>query len=330
MKAVIPVAGVGSRLRPHTHTQPKSLIPVAGKPILGHIVEDLIENGVDDFVFVIGHLGNKIEAFIERHYPKIKAQFILQSSSKGTGHAIYLTKGLVKENEDLLIIFGDTIAKCNWQEILLSKISQIGLQKVQKPEMFGVAETSKEGLVKKLVEKPKIPTSNMAMVGVYFIKESHLLFECLATMLNQPQKENQEFHLTQALDMMVKQNVRIKTFDVKSWFDCGKKGILLETNRKLLKTVKQIKPEGACENCIFIEPYHVGKNVSIQNCIVGPNVSIGENAILDKAIISDSIIGPNSHIDSAILTQSVVGNDAALSGLSLSLNLGDSTEIALK
>ncbi len=330
MKALIPVAGVGSRLRPHTHTQPKALIPVAGKAILGHIVEDLIDHGIEDFVFIIGHLGNKIEAFIAENYANINTHFVLQSSSKGNGHALSLAKNCVNQNEDLLIVFGDTIAKCDYQKILAQETSQIGLQKVQNPELFGVAEISPEGWVTKLIEKPKIPTSNMAMVGVYYIKESHVLFDCLEEMLHPDQKEKKEYHLTQALDMMVQKGIRIKTFGVQSWFDCGKKEVLLETNRKLLKSVKQEIPKGACENCIFIEPYHVGNNAQIENCIIGPHVSIGENAILENSIISDSIIGPNSHIQSAILAQSVVGNDAALSGLSLSLNLGDSTEIALK
>ena len=234
MKAIIPVAGVGVRLRPHTYSQPKPLIPVAGKPILGFIIDRLVEAGIDEFIFVIGYLGEKIESFLDHHYPDLTVHYVLQHSREGLGHAIWLCRDLVKENEGVVIALGDTIFEVDLEPILQSPGSALGLKKVDDPRDFGVAELDDDGNITRLVEKPTIPKSNLALVGLYKILESKALFAALDANIENSYKTQGEFHLTDALMLMVKDGISFRSFKVKNWYDCGKKEVLLETNAILL------------------------------------------------------------------------------------------------
>jgi glucose-1-phosphate thymidylyltransferase len=326
MKAIIPVAGIGTRLRPHTHTQPKALIPIAGKPILAHIIDALIEVGIRDFVFIIGYMGDKIENYITSTYPQIQADFVIQTTGKGTGHAIGLAKDAVKD-EELLIVFGDTIADVNLEELLKSDSTTLCVKKVEDPRLFGVAEVNTDGTIKRLVEKPTIPKSNLALVGIYKIKETKVLFDAIEHNVKNKITTQNEYHLTDALMNMIEQGVVMKTKDVDNWFDCGKKEILLDTNATLLKRLNYNTSEYKFENTIIIPPVFIGENCNINHCIIGPNVSIGDNAILNYAVLKDSIIGPYAQIEYSILDRSLVGNDAVFIGMKQSLNIGDSTEI---
>lgn len=326
MKAIIPVAGIGTRLRPHTHTQPKALIPIAGKPILAHIIEALMGAGITEFVFVIGYMGDKIESYITTHYPQVKTHFVIQTTGKGTAHAIWLTKELV-EDDELLIVLGDTIADVNVNELAKSEMTTLCVKKVEDPRLFGVAELAADGTIKRLVEKPAIPKSNLALVGIYHIRETAQLFEAIDYNITHKITTQNEFHLTDALMRMIEQGVVMKTVDVDNWFDCGKKEILLDTNATLLKRLNYNTDAYKFENTIIIPPVCVGENCRIANSIIGPNVSIGDNAILNYAIVKDTIIGPYAQIEYAILNRSLIGNDAVFIGMKQSLNIGDSTEI---
>lgn len=326
MKAVIPVAGIGTRLRPHTHTQPKALIPIAGKPIIGHIIDTLISAGISEYVFIIGYMGDKIESFIATHYPQIKATFVMQTTGKGTGHAIWLAKDILKQDE-LLIVLGDTIADVNIEKLISQPQTTLCVKKVEDPRLFGVAEMNADGTIKKLIEKPAIPKSNLALVGIYRIKETAALFDAIEYNMNEKITSQNEFHLTDALMRMIETGVVMRTVDVDNWFDCGKKEILLDTNATLLKRINYDNTKYKFENTIIIPPVFIGENCKISNSIIGPNVSIGDSAILNYAVLKDSIIGPYAQIEYAILDRSVIGNDALLKGMKQSLNIGDSTEI---
>ncbi len=327
MKAIIPVAGIGTRLRPHTHTQPKALIPIAGKPILAHITESLIDAGVNEFVFIIGYLGDKIEEYICKHYPKIKCSFVIQTTGKGVGHAIWLAKDLVKKNETLLVVFGDTITDFDLKKILQKPGNYLGVKAVEDPRMFGVAEVDKNGMIKRVIEKPAIPKSNLALVGIYKFNNSQELMDSLDENISKKRTTHNEITLTDALMRMIEKGIQFKSFNVDNWFDCGKKEILLETNSLLLKRINYNSKKYNFEHTIIIPPVFIGKGCKITNSIIGPNVSIGENAILNYGVIKDSIIGPFAQIEYAILEHSLIGNDAVLKGNKQSLNIGDSTEI---
>ena len=327
MKIIIPVAGIGTKLRPHTHTQPKALVPVAGKPILAHIVDSFVHAGFSDFIFIIGYLGDKIESYITEKYPKIKSSFVVQEPREGTGHAVWLASGLIGKDEEILIVLGDTIVEFDLNSITAKQVSSLGVKKVDDPRSFGVVETDQQGFITRLAEKPVIPKSNLALVGIYYIRESSVLMEVLDNMIRNKQKTRDEYNLTDAIMRMVDSGTRINTFQVGNWFDCGSKSSLLETNAVLLKRVAGTNRSYEFENTIIIEPVSISPDCTISDSIIGPNVSIGEKTIIRSSIIKNSIIGSYSHLETAVLQQSVVGSDSLLKGLSQSLNIGDSTEI---
>ena len=329
MKAIIPVAGAGTKLRPHTYTQPKALIPLAGKTILSIIIDQLQEAGIKDFVFIIGYLGEKIQDYVKEKYPHLNSHFIQQNERHGTGHAINLTKEIVGTDE-VLIVLGDTIAEYDVKEIINNPYSMLGVKKVDDPRNFGVAEIEEDGFITRVVEKPAIPKSNMALVGVYMIKETHFLFDCIQKIIDSGIKSYDEFNLTDALECMIDNGVKFQPFKVQNWFDCGKKETLLESNATLLKKFGgNVNEKHSFENTIIIPPVSIGEGCDIKNSVVGPNVAIGDHSKLNHAIIKDSIIGSYSNLFEIVLNTSLIGSDAEVHGVSRSLNIGDNTAIDL-
>lgn len=330
MKAVIPVAGIGSRLKPHTQTQPKSLIPIAGKPILGHIMDNLVSSGVRDFVFIIGYLGDRIEQYLTDNYGQYKLEFVIQTVGKGIGHAIWLARDHFDTSEPLFIVLGDTVFEANLEELFQKGTSSLGVKKVEDPRLFGVAELDENGKISKLVEKPKIPHSNLALVGLYFIRETQLLVKCLDHLIQNGIKNDNEFHLTDALQCMINEGVRMETFVVDSWFDCGRKDIILQTNKNLLTHIdKQNHKRWAEKGNIVVPPVYISETAQIENSVIGPDVSIGEDAIIKRSIIKNSIVGMGAELTSVIIENSLIGSDANLQGAVHHLNIGDSAEIKL-
>lgn len=327
MKVIIPVAGIGSKLRPHTHTQPKALVPVAGKPILSHIVDSLIDAGQKDFIFVVGYLGEKIETYIKANYPNIHTQFVLQEPREGIGHAVYICKHLIGDDEGLIIALGDTVFDVDLNSVVQNTGSALGVKKVNDPRNYGVAELDDDGFIKNLIEKPPIPKSNLALVGLYKICEGKQLMDAIGFLMEKDIRTQGEYHLTDAIMEMIRRGSKIKTFKVEHWYDCGNRETLLETNAMLLKKDPSLSTSSQYENTIIIPPVSIHPTARITNSIIGPNVSIGDHTIVNYSILKDAIIGSFSEIKNAVLHHSVIGSDASLHGLSQSLNLGDSTEI---
>ncbi len=328
MKAVIPVAGAGTRLRPLTYTQPKPLIPVAGKPIISFIIDQLLEVGVREFVFVIGYLGEKIKNFVEQQYPDIKKEFVTQEMRLGSAHAIWMTRELIRDAEDLIVFFGDTIIDLDMKKVLQMPESCLGVKKVLDPRGFGVVELDEEGVVERVAEKPRIPKSNLAMVGFYRIREVRELLQAMDFNISHNIRTGGEFPLTDALMRMIEQGIVFRTVTVDNWFDCGKKDVLLETNALLLERQGYASVDlPTYDNSIIIHPVSIGENCLISNSIIGPHVTIGNNARINNAILKNSIIGNYASIKEVILQRSVVGNDTAITGMRQSLNIGDNTEI---
>lgn len=331
MIAIIPVAGAGTKLRPHTYTQPKSLIPVAGKPILGFIIDQLLENGITEFVFVIGYLGEKIREYVEREYPEIKRKYVVQETREGLGHAIWLAKDAIPQNREIIIVLGDTIIDVDLKKIIHSKTSLLGVKKVADPRKFGVAEFDDYDNIIHVVEKPTIPKSNMALVGIYMIKEPEVLMKSLGHVIKNNIRNNVEFYLTDGIQRMIELGIKFKGFKVDNWHDCGQKEILLKTNALLLnKKKKSGTQKKQLQNCIIVEPNFIGKNSVIKNSIIGPNVTIGDNASISDSIIKDSIIGNYTKLKDVVLFNSIIGSDSIIFGSSQSLNIGDNTELDLR
>ena len=329
MKAIIPVAGAGTKLRPHTYTQPKALIPLAGKTILSIIVDQLKDAGITDFIFIIGYLGEKIQDYVKANYPELNTHFITQSERHGTGHAIELTKEIVA-NDEVFIVLGDTIAEYDVLQMIHSAGSVLAVKKVDDPRSFGVAEIGEDGFITRVVEKPSIPKSNMALVGVYKIKETEILFKCLSTVQSKNLRSYDEFSLTDALECMIQNGARFQAMRVGNWFDCGRKESLLASNAILLKKFgNNVASTCRTDNTIIIPPVSIGAGCLIKNSVIGPNVAIGENTTINHAIIKDSIIGAYSDLHEIVLNNSLIGSDAEVKGVSRNLNIGDNTAIDL-
>ncbi|MBL7810152.1 MAG: NTP transferase domain-containing protein [Saprospiraceae bacterium] len=330
MKVVIPVAGVGTRLRPHTYTQPKPLMPVAGKPILCYIVDKLADAGIVDFVFVIGHLGEKVRIFIEETYPNLHTEFVYQEHRKGSAHAIWTAREAIEDEDEIIIAFGDTIFDVDLEHMLHCPHSCLGVKKVSDPREFGVAEFGEDGRVTRLVEKPKIPKSNMAIVGLYKVKEVQGLLRATEHIMQHDIRTVGEYQLTDALQYMVEQGTHFHTIPVQNWFDCGRKEVLLETNAMLLDQrgiAASQRDVPSFENTIFIHPVSIGSNCNIAHSIIGPHVTIGDHVHIQRSIVKDSIIGNFAGLDEVVLKHSVIGSDASIRGMDLNLNIGDNTEI---
>lgn len=328
MKVIIPVAGAGVRLRPHTYTQPKPLIPVAGKAILAHIIDELLEADFREFIFVIGHLGEKIKNFVEERYKNLKCEFVTQNDRMGLGHAIWLAKEKYQNEKELFIALGDTVFDMDLSEMLRSPTSCLGVQEVKDPRDFGVVILDEKGFVKKVIEKPKIPHSNLAIIGLYKILEVKELVEALTYNIDNDYRTNGEFQLADALQRMVERGVKMTTLKVNNWFDCGKKDILLDTNKTLLDKNNVYDVDlPSFENTIIVHPVSIGDNCIIQDSIIGPYVTIGDHSVIKASIIQDSIIGSYSHLKEIILNKSIVGSDTSIRGIKRSLNIGDNTEI---
>jgi glucose-1-phosphate thymidylyltransferase len=329
MKAIIPVAGAGTRLRPLTYTQPKPLIPVAGKPIISFIIDQLLAAGVEEFVFIIGYLGEKIEAYVGEAYPDLRAEFVVQNPRAGSGHALWVARHTFADADEIIIFFGDTIVDADIPRIVKSQQSCLAVKKVSDPRAFGIVELKEGGKgIHRLLEKPRIPKSDLAMVGIYKIKEVSLFVDALNFNVSREIKTNEEFPLTDALMRMVEKDVRFDIFPVDNWFDCGQREVLLETNATFLDREGYASTDPPnLENSIIIHPVSIGEQCQIVNSIIGPHVTVGNNVRIENAILTNSIIGNYTSIREAVLQKSVIGNDTSITGLRQSLNIGDNTEI---
>jgi glucose-1-phosphate thymidylyltransferase len=291
MKAIIPVAGAGTKLRPNSYSQPKALIPLAGKTVLSIIIDQLHEAGINEFIFIVGYLGEKIEDYVKAKYPQLQAHYVPQVDRQGIGHAIRLTRNIVK-NDEVFVVLGDTICEYDVKEVVDSPFSILGVRKVDDPRDFGVAEINEETFISHVVEKPQIPKSNMALVGIYKIRESEQMFQCLENNIRQGLRSHGEYSLTDALDCMIRQGAKFKSFRVENWFDCGRKETILESNATLLKKFGPVIAEDhKFENTVIIHPVSIGAGTTIKNSIIGPNVALGDNTTIDYSIVKNSIIG---------------------------------------
>ncbi|MGD8628064.1 MAG: sugar phosphate nucleotidyltransferase [bacterium] len=321
MKAVIPVAGEGTRLRPHTHTVPKPLLRVAGKPILGHILDDVVALGIREVLLVVGYRGQNIVDYVRANYD-LELSFVEQTERLGLGHAIHLSKEFVGD-APVLILLGDTIFKGDLKKMVASGGNSIGVRPVPDPERFGIAEIDGSRIVS-LVEKPEKPKSNLAVAGIYSITESPVLYGALDSIIGSGRRTKGEFQLTDALNMMIEKGSELKWFEVEGWYDCGKPETLLETNRALLELAS---PRVEIPGSIIIDPVHIGPNVTVESSVIGPFVSVAENSVIRRSIIRNSIVGEGAEVEDGLLDSSLIGDHAVVKGKFKRLNVGDSSEI---
>ncbi len=306
MKAIIPLAGAGTRLRPLTYSKPKALLRVGAKPIISHIIDSLLTIGCNNLVLIISSEGGSIPLFVKEHYPNVGVETVIQENKLGLGHAVSLAKQKARDTE-LVIVYGDTIIDGDISGIVDTSVDGvIAVKEVEKPERFGVVNV-KNGIINRFVEKPPVSVSNLAIIGFNYFKNSAVLFECLNEIMEKNKKTRGEYQLTDAFQLMVERGLKMKPYVVEGWFDAGTPETLLDTNRYMLQK------EGNCESLpgsIIIPPVFIPEDARISNSIIGPNVSVGNSAFIEKSIISDSIIGGEARVVNACLSNSLIGDNA--------------------
>ncbi len=323
MKAVILLAGLGTRLRPHTYSRPKPLVNVAGKPVLGHILDGMAEIQFDEIIFIVGYLGDQIEQYVATQYPHIRARFVTQEEMRGQAHAIHLAKDYI--DEEMLIIFGDTIWETDWTR--LKRVESDGLiycHEVPDPRRFGVV-TLENGFVTRFVEKPQTPISNLAVVGVYYFKAWQKIMQAIDDIITLDIQTKGEYYLADAMQRMIEQGAKLEAERISVWEDCGTREAILRTNRYLL--AKNGEQCGDTEASHIIPPVHIAAGAQVRRSIIGPNVSISEGAVIEDSILRDCIISEDAQVQNAMLEWSLIGSDARVRGAFERLNVGDSSEI---
>lgn len=327
MKAIIPVAGYGTRLRPHTHTQPKALMHVAGKPILAHILDELVEFGVREFVLVVGYLGEKIEAYVRRRYADFELHFPAQEEPLGNGHAVYMAREFL-DGGPAIVLFGDTVIKGDLAGLFRSETSVAGVKAVDDPRRLGIVELDERGDVVRFIEKPEFPSTNLALIGIYYIRRSDRLRAGLERLVRENRQVRGEFWLTDAMQLMLDDGERVRPFPVDHWYDCGTAEALLRANRDLLDQAPPA-PSAARDTSTILPPSYVSPEAEIDGSIIGPHVSVAEGARIVHSVIRDSIVNANADVEDALLEHSLVGENAVVKGRPARVNVGDSSAIEL-
>ncbi len=319
---IMPMAGLGTRLRPYTHTKPKPLLHIAGRTVLDHVLDRLRDLNIKEVVFIVGHLGEQIREHVAANYD-FTTSYVEQKELKGQAHALYLAREHLTGS--LFIIFVDTIFEANLS--FLKDISSDGVafvKEVDDPRRFGVV-TLQEGFITRFIEKPDPPISKLALVGMYYIKNSPLLLECIEALLREDIKTKGEYYLADALQLMVNRGAKLEVSTVEVWEDCGKPETLLTTNRYLLR--KSGGQVIETENSAIIPPVHIASSASITNSIIGPYVSIAGGVVIEDSIISDSIIDQGARIQYAVLRESLLGSNTWVRGSFKKVQLGDHSSL---
>tara|TARA_B100000809_G_scaffold266826_1_gene331960 strand:- start:5594 stop:6595 length:1002 start_codon:yes stop_codon:yes gene_type:complete len=332
MKIIVPMAGRGSRLRPHTLTIPKPLVPVGGKAIVQRLVEDITKvcgEKVDEIAFIIGDFGNQVEKDLVAVAESLgaKGSIYHQEEALGTAHAILCAKDSLEGN--VVVAFADTLFKADFT-LDANAEGIIWVSQIDDPSAFGVVKLNKENIITDFVEKPKDFVSDLAIIGIYYFKDGAYLKNELQYLIDNDIKGGGEYQLTDALENMKQKGTKFTPGEVKEWLDCGNYKATVYTNQRVLEFIKDediVDASLVRENAVIIEPCFIGKNVEIKNSIVGPHVSIGENTVIKNSIISNSIIQTNTVIRSSNFKDSMVGNHAKIKGDVKEYSVGDYNEI---
>ena len=323
---VIPVAGAGTRLKPHTLTTPKALLAVAGKPILGHILDQVAAVGVERVVLVVGpgEQGERLRAFGAAR-TDVRVTAVVQDAPLGLGHAVAQAREAVGSSP-LLIVLGDTILRAPL-EGLLTGGSWVGVKEVEDPRRFGVATVVK-GRITSLVEKPEQPESKLALVGLYFLENAGALFQALEEVARRGERTRGEIQLTDALALLLERGEVLRPFPVEGWYDCGKTEALLETNRALLDTEAGLAGGvPARPGVVIVPPVALDPDADVMHSVIGPHASIGPRARVRRSVVKNSIVNEGAVVEDALLDRSVVGESAIVRGAYQRLNVGDSSEV---
>ncbi len=333
MKIIVPMAGKGKRMRPHTITTPKPLIKIAGKPIVQRLVEDIVSvtsEKVDEIAFVIGDFGEKVENSLISIAEQLgaKGTVYYQKEALGTAHAVLCAADSM--DAPVVVAFADTLFRAGFQ-MDVQKDGIIWTHRVNDPSSFGVVTKNDDGIINGFVEKPAKFVSDEAIIGIYYFRDGKFLREELQYLVDNNIIKGGEYQLTDALQNMMQKGTRFYTGAVEEWLDCGNKDATVYTNQRILETnhIDQLIADSVeKENSIIVEPCYIGKNVKIKNSIIGPHVSIGSESTIENSIVTNSIIQSNSVIKNANLDNSMVGNHVNYMGRVADVSIGDFTRLS--
>ena len=324
MKIIIPMAGFGTRLRPHTWSKPKPLVSVAGKTVLGHVLDMFADVPyVEEIIFIVGYLGEQVEAFMAENYPETSTQFVVQEEMLGQSHALWLAREHLQG--PICMVFVDTLIETDLSGLAQEKADAVAWVKpVDDPRRFGVAEVDNKGFVRRLVEKPEDLSNNLALVGFYYFKEAERLVRAIEDQMESGTQLRGEFYLADAINVMLDQDMKMRIETVDVWKDCGKPDALLETNRYLLDNQRDNTQEASRrEGVIVIPPVFIHPSAEVSESVIGPHASIGPQCVIQRSIVSDSILEAGAHVQESILVESIIGREARVLGQSRRLNIGD-------
>jgi len=325
MQAILPLAGKGTRLRPHTHTRPKPLLRVGNRPVLDHVLDLLESAGVDEIIGIMGHLSGRISEHLAREHPELRFRPVEQTEQLGTADAIRLAEPLVEG--PVLIVFVDTLFQADLG-LIRERPDVDGIvwaKEVEDYERFGVIVQDDDGFMQRIVEKPREPVSRLANIGLYYIRDVDLLFEGIAHVMAQPPKLG-EYFLTDAFQYMIDRGDRLLTAEVSEWWDCGKPETLLDTNRRVLEAGggRGVEPP---PGTVVHAPVCVAADVVLEEAELGPNVSIATGSVVRRSRLQDTIVGADAVVEDCELSSSLVGDHARLRGLRGSVSLGEHAEV---
>jgi len=325
MKVIIPLAGKGTRLRPHTHVTPKPMLRVAGKPVMEYILDDLAQlGGVEQVVYITGHLKETVEQYV-RTGARFPSEFVEQVVQDGTASAVELARAYV--DQPVLIIFVDTIFDADLSIIMRSDADGIiWTKEVEDYQRFGVVVTDAAGNMTRIIEKPSTPISKRANIGLYYIKNWKLLYEGIAAVMRRPPNKG-EYYLTDAFQYMIDHGARIQVVDVAGWYDAGKLDTLLDTNRVMLEKGRARRPGQAPAGSKIIDPVYLEDGVELRNATVGPNVSVSAGTVLERTTLRDTIVGAGAVLTDCTLHDSMIGDGAVLSRVTGAVSVGDHAEV---
>jgi glucose-1-phosphate thymidylyltransferase len=329
MKVIMPVAGKGTRLRPHTHITPKPMLKIAGRPVIDYVMEDLRGLGnVEQIIYITGHLKEKVEQFARDKTP-FPSVFVEQKEQRGTADAVALAKPYV--DQPVMIIFVDTIFDADFSVVKSTDADGIiWVKEVEDYQRFGVVVTDADGNMTRIVEKPSEPISKRANIGLYYIRNWQLLMEGIEWVLRQPPNKG-EYYLTDAFQYMIDKGAKIRVEDVEGWYDAGKLDTLLETNQSVLERRKAArKPAGIGADVTIVEPVYIEDGVTLKGSTLGPNVTIEAGTTVEGSTLSHTIVGAKSTIRNSSLTHSYIGDGALVEGLKGETTIADHSEIRVK
>jgi len=325
---VIPLAGKGTRLRPHTHITPKPMLKIAGKPVIDYVMDDLERLGdVEQVIYITGHLKDKVEEYARAKYP-FDAVFVEQKIQDGTAGAVALARPYV--DQPVFIIFVDTIFDADLSVVHRTDADGIiWVKTVEDYQRFGVVVSDADGNMTKIVEKPSTPISKRANIGLYYIKNWKLLYEGIDWTLRQP-KNKGEYYLTDAFQYMIEHGAKIKVIDVEGWYDAGEQGTLLETNRTMLEKGRARRPSDVPADVRIVDPVYVEDHVHLKACTIGPNVSISSGSRVEGSELRDTIVGAGATVTDSVLTGSLIGDAAVVEGAHGQINVSDHSVVRVR